>query len=107
MRRLNRQYRGKNRPTDVLSFPAEPPLAGDIAISVPIARENCRRLGHSLLTELQVLVLHGMVHLAGHDHENDSGEMAALEAKLRRKLGLPVALIERAQVTHATRKPGS
>jgi len=96
MRRLNRDFRGKDRPTDVLSFPADPPLGGDIAISVEIARENGRRLRHGLLKELEVLVLHGMLHLAGHDHERDEGEMAALEARLKRKLGLADGLIERA-----------
>jgi len=99
MRRLNREFRGKDRPTDVLSFPAaqngNAKLAGDIAISKEIARTNSKALGHSLETELKVLLLHGLLHLAGHDHETDRGEMAALEQKLRARLRLPTALIER------------
>jgi len=99
MRRLNRDFRGKDKTTDVLSFPAAQngnvELAGDIAISREIARRNARALGHSLETELKVLLLHGLLHLAGHDHETDRGEMAALEQKLRARLRLPTALIER------------
>ena len=99
MRRLNRDFRGKDKPTDVLSFPTaqngNAKLAGDIAISREIARTNARALGHSLETELKVLLLHGLLHLAGHDHETDQGEMAALEQKLRARLRLPTALIER------------
>jgi probable rRNA maturation factor len=99
MRRLNREFRGKDKPTDILSFPAaqngKVKLAGDIAISREIARRNAKALGHSLDTELKVLLLHGLLHLAGHDHESDKGEMAALEHKLRAKLKLPTGLIER------------
>jgi probable rRNA maturation factor len=99
MRRLNRQFRGKDKPTDVLSFPADlahsPDIAGDIAISAPIAKSNSRLLGHPLELELKVLLLHGLLHLAGYDHESDAGEMAALEQQLRGKLKLPSALIER------------
>lgn len=99
IRRLNREFRGKDNPTDVLSFPIAPngmhQLAGDIAISEEIARRNAKVLGHSLENELKVLLLHGLLHLAGHDHESDQGEMAALEQKLRAKLRLPTALIER------------
>jgi metalloprotein, YbeY/UPF0054 family len=100
MQRLNRQFRRKNRPTDVLSFPAPmtdrgPQTAGDIAISVNMARENAAALGHSLESELKILILHGVLHLAGHDHEQDNGEMAALENQLRAKLKLPTGLIER------------
>src|SRR5689334_7452427 len=80
MRRLNRDFRGKDKSTDVLSFPAEQngksKLAGDIAISKDIARTNAKALGHSLETEVKVLLLHGLLHLAGHDHERDHGEMA-------------------------------
>jgi len=98
IQQLNRDFRRKNKPTDVLSFPSDADgLAGDIAISLNIAEENGNSFGHGTLTELQVLVLHGMLHLAGHDHENDNGEMAALEQKLREKLGLEHGLIERAQ----------
>ena len=97
---MNRQFRRKNHPTDVLSFPAQimgqgPQTAGDIAISVEIARENAAALGHSLESELKILVLHGMLHLAGYDHERDNGEMAALEHQLRSKLKLPIGLIAR------------
>lgn len=100
MRRLNRQFRHKNHPTDVLSFPSEtqnagPQIAGDIAISVDVARENAAKLGHSFESELKILILHGVLHLAGYDHERDNGEMAALENRLRAKLKLPLGLIER------------
>ena len=108
MRRLNREFRGKDKPTDVLSFPAAQngnlKLAGDIAISKEIAQTNSKTLGHSLETELKVLLLHGLLHLAGHDHETDQGEMAAVEQKLRARLRLPTALIER--TTKALAKGG-
>ena len=97
MRDLNRRFRRKNKPTDVLSFPSEEPnLAGDIAISAEIAADNAATLGHSLETELKILILHGLLHLAGYDHEIDNGEMATKEAKLRHRLNLPGSLIERA-----------
>jgi len=99
MRRLNRDFRGKDKPTDVLSFPAlqngKTALAGDIAISADIARTNARFLGHSLEDELKILLLHGLLHLAGYDHESDDGEMQRLERDLRAKLKLPTGLIER------------
>lgn len=97
MRELNRRFRHKNVPTDVLSFPSGlPKLAGDIAISVEIAAVNANTLGHSLETELKVLILHGLLHLAGYDHEADKGEMRAKENTLRKRLNLPTGLIERA-----------
>jgi probable rRNA maturation factor len=97
LRELNLRFRRKNRPTDVLSFPSETPrLAGDIAISGEIAAANAVEMGHTPQTELKVLILHGLLHLAGYDHETDGGEMRTREATLRRKLGLPVGLIERA-----------
>lgn len=96
MRRLNREFRGKDQPTDVLSFPGEDD-GGDIAISAEIAASNARRLGHAAAVEAKVLVLHGMLHLAGYDHEHDKGEMQRREARLRRDLGLPASLTERAQ----------
>ena len=97
LRALNRRFRRQDRPTDVLSFPAaDNCLAGDIAISATTARRNARRFGHPLADELKVLILHGMLHLAGYDHERDGGEMARREERLRRALGLPVALIGRA-----------
>lgn len=99
MRRLNRQFRKKDKSTDVISFPAfqngKVHLAGDIAISADIARENAKSLGHSLEDELKILLLHGLLHLAGHDHESDNGEMGRLEQKLRVQLSLPTGLIER------------
>jgi probable rRNA maturation factor len=105
MRRLNRDFLGKDRPTDVLSFPAAQngKIAGDIAISRDIARHNAKLLGHSMATEVRILLLHGLLHLAGHDHESDHGEMAALEQKLRKQLNLPPSLSERAV---AARGPG-
>jgi probable rRNA maturation factor len=101
MRSLNVRFRQKNKPTDVLSFPAERPengklgCAGEIAISAEIAAQNAARLGHSPAAEIKILVLHGMLHLAGFDHERDNGAMARKEARLRRELSLPLALIER------------
>ena len=98
MQALNRRFRRKNKPTDVLSFPsATPGVAGDIAISLEIAAENAVELGHPLATEVKILILHGMLHLAGYDHEIDDGEMHKREAALRQKLKLPVGLIERMQ----------
>ena len=106
MRSLNSRFRGKNNATDVLSFPSEPSilhdqsrtaLAGEVAISADIALQNAVQLGHSPALEVKVLILHGILHLAGFDHEGDNGEMARKEAKLRRILRLPVGLTERAQ----------
>jgi probable rRNA maturation factor len=117
LRSLNRQFRGKNKATDVLSFPVSasrsrrtPRLAGDIAISADIAARNARQLGHSTAEEVQILALHGILHLAGFDHERDNGAMARKELELRRKLRLPVGLIERTKpkresLTHGGRKP--
>lgn len=99
LRSLNRRFRGKDQPTDVMSFPAGPcfvnGLAGDIAISADIANKNARRLGHSPAQEIKILALHGVLHLVGYDHERDDGAMSGKEAQLRRSLGLPVGLIER------------
>ena len=96
---LNRHFRRKDQPTDVLSFPRAE--GGDIAISAEIARENARRYGHRAIDELKILVLHGMLHLAGYDHEQDNGRMAAREARLRAELKLPATLIERASTNGA------
>jgi probable rRNA maturation factor len=101
IRRLNRDFRGKDKATDVLSFPAEAGfvdelIAGDLAISVPTAGKQAATQGHALLVEIKVLLLHGLLHLAGYDHETDAGEMARREQKLRARLGLPLGLIERA-----------
>lgn len=99
LRRLNQRFRGKNKPTDVLSFPATPQLkhrfAGDVAISAELSAQNARRLGHTVADEIRVLVLHGVLHLAGYDHENDDGGMERKERHLRMSLGLPLGLIER------------
>ena len=103
MRTLNARFRGKNKPTDVLSFPSAQALpagragfAGEIAISADIAAQNAARLGHSVASEVKVLALHGILHLAGMDHEDDNGQMARKEAELRRVLRLPATLTERA-----------
>jgi probable rRNA maturation factor len=121
LRRLNRRFRGKDTATDVLSFSLDDethhggtetrrnssskPSAllclrgfptGNIAISAEVAAGNARRLGHSAVDELKILILHGLLHLAGYDHELDGGQMARAEARLRRAFGLPAALIERA-----------
>ena len=98
LRRLNKTFRGKNKATDVLSFPAaENPdgHAGDLAISLDTAVRQATAFGHSLRDEVRILLLHGLLHLSGMDHEIDNGEMAALEARLRVELHLPTTLIER------------
>lgn len=104
MRRLNREWRGKDYATDVLSFPAEddgPRVRGqirhlgDIVIATGVAARQAREAGHAYGTELKVLALHGLLHLLGYDHETDTGQMARVERRLRRKGGLPGGLIER------------
>jgi probable rRNA maturation factor len=95
LRQMNLRFRRKNKPTDVLSFPR--PSGGDIAISADIARDNARLYGHSIADELKILVLHGMLHLAGYDHEPDNGRMARVESRLRARLKLPASLIDRTQ----------
>ncbi|MCX6632488.1 MAG: rRNA maturation RNase YbeY [Candidatus Solibacter sp.] len=144
LRRLNRDFRGQDYPTDVLSFPAEPlpseavknsaqtlmalakaqsaprrqtnsslrpsrlcekpafpgfagsaSFLGDIAISLGRARAQAREFAHTIEREIQILMLHGVLHLLGHDHETDSGAMARAEKRWRAKLGLPTGLIER------------
>jgi probable rRNA maturation factor len=104
MQDLNRQFRRKDFPTDVLSFPL--PEGGDIAVCAEIALENSARLKHSFEEELKVLILHGMLHLAGYDHESDDGKMARREALLRSRLKLADSLIGRSgakQSASATR----
>ncbi len=86
LHRLNRDYRGKDKPTDVLSFPGEEAGLGDIVISVPTAERNARRLGRTLPQEIDVLALHGFLHVLGYDHERDDGAMDRLERRLRRQL---------------------
>jgi probable rRNA maturation factor len=104
MRSFNRQFRGKDKATDVLSFPALDSLpangrkashTGEIAISAEIAAQNASRFGHSPAEEVKILALHGILHLAGYDHERDNGEMARKEMKLRHALRLPEALLQR------------
>lgn len=101
MKALNQRFRGKKIATDVLSFPvsvengAGKTLAGEIAISANIAARNARALGHGAAEEVKILVLHGVLHLAGFNHESDRGQMAQRESKLRAELGLPIGLIER------------
>jgi probable rRNA maturation factor len=115
VRSLNRRFRGKDKTTDVLSFPANPlqnagpaeRVAGDIAISVPTARCQGAACGHSLGTELKILILHGLLHLAGYDHEADAGQMYRRECALRSRLGLPQGLIERGTTPRIRRKAGA
>jgi probable rRNA maturation factor len=112
IRTLNRQYRGKNAATDVLSFPfdevaipsaerrtpsPEPNHLGDIVIATGVARRQAHEAGHAYGTELRVLALHGLLHLLGYDHDDprDRGHMARAEARLRRKGGLNAGLIAR------------
>jgi probable rRNA maturation factor len=99
LKRLNREFRGKNKATDVLSFPAVPGMGygGDLAISLETAQRQAEEHGHSLRDEVRVLLLHGLLHLAGMDHEVDGGEMAAREAELRKALGLKSGLIARVE----------
>jgi probable rRNA maturation factor len=111
IRRLNRQFRGKDKATDVLSFPAQKLLQsqkkkekGDLAISVDTARRQSVARGHSLQTEIRVLILHGLLHLAGYDHEADRGRMARREHALRARLRLPQGLIERAESESAIQR---
>lgn len=109
MRKLNREHRGINQTTDVLSFPAEPEKGayqhlGDLVISLPVAENMAKKLGVSRKREIETLVIHGFLHLCGHDHESDNGEMLELQSQLERELleeePLPMAL-------KRGRKPGS
>ncbi len=96
IRALNRRFRRNDRPTDVLSFPAEERgRLGDIVIGIGVARSQAQAAGHSLGAELRVLALHGLLHLLGYDHERDAGRMARVEARLRARGGLSSGLIER------------
>ena len=108
LRRLNRDFRKKDCATDVLSFPAEEggqssprqspdSSLGDLAISLARARAQAHEFGHTTEREIQILMLHGVLHLIGYDHEIDRGRMARLEKRWRAKLGLPAGLIERVQ----------
>jgi len=105
IRRLNRTFRGINKATDVLSFPAahiqqvtklaSQQVSGDLAISVETVRRQATEQGHSLAVEIKVLMLHGLLHLAAYDHETDDGKMERRERVLRTRLKLPSGLIER------------
>ncbi len=107
IRDLNRRFRGKDKPTDVLSFSAasliqsrkksQEKAAGDLAISVDTARRQAAEQDHALTCELKILMLHGLLHLAGYDHTRDAGRMERRERVLRKRLGLPLGLIERAR----------
>jgi probable rRNA maturation factor len=105
LRKLNLQFRGKDYATDVLSFGAGDataqasgaPHLGDLAISAARARAQALEFGHTTEDELRILMLHGVLHLLGMDHESDSGRMARAERRWRRELGLPNGLIERVQ----------
>jgi len=126
MRRLNSTFAGKDRATDVLSFPASPAEArsakaargldagarvpgtpggrpaqrrhlGDVVIATGVARRQARVAGHAYAQELRVLALHGLLHLLGYDHETDDGRMGRLEARLRRRGGMTAGVIERTE----------
>ena len=109
VRALNRRFRKRDTPTDVLSFPArdlsrrsakgakaERGYLGDVVIASGVAARQAREAGHPLATELRVLALHGLLHLLGYDHEHDDGRMARLERRLRKRGGLREGLTERA-----------
>lgn len=107
IRTLNRNYRRKDKPTDVLSFPAADSaggVAGDVAISFETAFRQAREHKHPLEMEIKLLLLHGLLHLAGYDHEIDNGAMHRKEKRLRRDLGLTAALIERAHAAPSRRR---
>ncbi len=100
LRRLNRQFLGRDYPTDVLSFPeyAGGEILGELAISAQRAKAQAAEHGHPCEQEIQILMLHGVLHLLGMDHETDRGRMARVESAWRRKLRLPSGLIERARL---------
>jgi probable rRNA maturation factor len=100
LRAMNLQFRGLDKPTDVLSFPALPEAAncgqgGDLAISLETAAIQAADHGHTLQMEVKVLILHGLLHLAGYDHERDQGQMRRRESLLRKQFALPAGLVER------------
>ena len=96
IRKLNRQFRGKDSATDVLSFPSQPESfeadaetsVGEIVISLDRAQSQAKENGMTLVNEVEQLILHGLLHLCGHDHETDDGQMNRLELKIRKKLGI-------------------
>ncbi len=100
LRAMNLQFRGVDKPTDVLSFPALPEVAnygqgGDLAISLDTAAIQAADHGHTLQMEVKILILHGLLHLAGYDHERDQGQMRRRESLLRKQFALPAGLDER------------
>ncbi|MGA2599779.1 MAG: rRNA maturation RNase YbeY [Bryobacteraceae bacterium] len=97
LRRLNKQFRKKDYATDVLSFPSIEPekSLGELAISWDRAKAQASEYGHTVSDEIRILMLHGVLHLAGMDHEKDHGEMARAEIRWRKRLNLPASLIER------------
>lgn len=97
LRRLNREFRKQDHATDVLSFPAgnASDSLGDIAISYSRAKRQAAEYGHSVQREIEILMLHGVLHLLGMDHETDRGQMARTESKWRAAFGLPCGLIAR------------
>jgi probable rRNA maturation factor len=119
MKALNRQFRGKDKVTDVLSFPAQAgpgsgssvastsarhaaaggsaAFLGDIVIAAGAAKKQAKAAGHALNVEIRILALHGLLHLLGYDHDTDGGKMARVEGRLRKQAGLPEGLIERAR----------
>jgi probable rRNA maturation factor len=98
LRRLNRMFLGKDYATDVLSFPSGGAGSlGEIAISVERAREQAGEHGHTVEDEIKILMLHGVLHLLGLDHESDRGTMSRVEKRWRTEFGLPVGLIERSR----------
>ncbi|HEY7307502.1 MAG TPA: rRNA maturation RNase YbeY [Bryobacteraceae bacterium] len=104
LQRLNLQFLDHDYPTDVLSFPsgAEEGALGELAISVERAEAQAQEFRHSRIDEIRILMLHGVLHLTGLDHERDQGEMARAERKWRAEFGLPLSLTERARVTQAS-----
>jgi probable rRNA maturation factor len=105
LRALNLQFRSMDKPTDVLSFPALSKATGggqggDLAISLETAALQAEEYGHTLQMEVKILILHGLLHLAGYDHERDQGQMRRRETLLRRRFALPAGLVERTLAEH-------
>ena len=98
LRRLNHAFRGRDYSTDILSFPSQQSVRdmGDMIISAEAAEAQARQFGHGRTDEIRILMLHGLLHLAGMDHERDRGQMAGAERKWRQRLGLPLTVIARA-----------
>jgi probable rRNA maturation factor len=108
LRALNLQFRGMDKPTDVLSFPplletANGGQGGDLAISLETASVQAAAYGHTLQMEVKILILHGLLHLAGYDHERDQGQMSRRESRLRKQFALPAGLVERSKAGNGQR----